>query len=272
MTMLRLAVAATLCFGLSIGPVSSWAATAQPAVAKTAASGADSSAAGAQITERVDPKSLEALRRMSAFLQSLPAFALTSDASIDLVLRDGQKVQIDGVARYKVRRPAGFVIDVDTSMKDRRFFYDGKVFTVLAPKLGYYATVPAPATNRQVLDVLWTKYGIALPLEDLFRWSDPAGSRDAPQSGFRVGSATVDGVETDHYAFREATFDWQVWIQQGDQPLPRKVVIVDRTDPAGPAYTARLTWDLRPTLTADDFTYRPGNEAKAIRLSAAAAE
>jgi hypothetical protein len=265
--MLRLTVA-TLCFGLSIAPASLWAATPTATAAKTGAAEADSS----QVIEKVDPKSLEALRRMSAFLQSLPAFALTSDASIDLVLRDGQKVQIDGVARYKIRRPAGFVIDVDTSMKDRRFFYDGKVFTVLAPKLGYYATVPAPATNRQVLDVLWTKYGIALPLEDLFRWSDPAGSRDTPQSGFLVGSSTVDGVATDHYAFREKTFDWQVWIQQGDQPIPRKVVIVDRTDPAAPTYTARLTWDLSPALSADDFTYRPGNEAKAIRLSAAAAE
>ena len=40
----------------------------------------------------------------------------------------------------------------------------------------------------------------------------------------RSAPATIDGVATDHYAFREADVDWEVWIQKGDQPLPRKLV------------------------------------------------
>ena len=105
------------------------------------------------VVEQVDPTAVAALQRMSAYLQSLPAFALTSQTSLDLVLRDGQKVQVDGVARYKVRRPAGFVIDVDTNMKSRRFIYDGKQFTIFAPKLGYFATTSAPPSNREALDL-----------------------------------------------------------------------------------------------------------------------
>jgi hypothetical protein len=223
------------------------------------------------VLEHVDPQALAALRRMSAYLQRQQAFALTSQTSLELVLKDGQKVLVDGVARYKVRRPSGFVIDVQTNLKTRRFVYDGKQFTIVAPELGYFATVAAPATNRETLDLLWTKFRLALPLEDLFRWSDAAGSRDDRlQSGFRAGTVTLDGVETDQYVFREPGFDWQVWIQKGDQPIPRKVVMVDRTDPAHPAYTARLTWDLNPSFTADDFTFRPAKGAKAIRLDAVA--
>jgi hypothetical protein len=226
-------------------------------------------AAAPAIVERVDPKSVEALRRMSAYLQGLPAFALTSQTSLELVLRDGQKVLVDGVARYKVRRPGGFVIDVDSNMKTRRFVYDGKQFTVFSPKLGYYATVTAPATNRETLDFLWTRFGVALPLEDLFRWSDPSGARDDRlQSGFRVGTVTLDGVETDQYAFREPGIDWQIWIQQGDRPVPRRVVIVDRTDQAQPAYTARLTWDVNPNFGPDEFAFHPAKGATAVRLEA----
>lgn len=223
------------------------------------------------VLEQVDPQSIAALRRMSAYLQRLPAFALTSQTSLDLVLKDGQKVLVDGVARYKVRRPSGFVIDVQSNLKSRRFVYDGKQFTVLAPELGYYATVAAPATNRETLDLLWTKFHLALPLEDLFRWSDAAGSRDdRVQSGFRAGTVSLDGVQTDQYVFREPGFDWQIWIQQGDQPIPRKVVMVDRTDPAHPTYTARLTWDLSPSFTADDFTFRPDKGARAVRIDSIA--
>jgi hypothetical protein len=45
------------------------------------------------------------------------------------------------------------------------------------------------------------------------------------------------------------------------------VVIVDQVDPANPAYVARLTWTLNPTLNADDFTFKPGKDAKLIRMS-----
>ena len=84
---------------------------------------------------------------------------------------DGQRIQLDGTTDYKIRRP-GFVIDYKSDMKDRRFIYDGKNFTIYSPKLGFYSTVAAPPTNREALDVLYKQYGIALPLEDLFRWGD----------------------------------------------------------------------------------------------------
>ena len=74
-----------------------------------------------------------------------------------------------GTTTYKVRRP-GFVIDYVSDIKSRRFIYDGKTFTVYSPKLGFYASAPAPGTNREVLDTIYNKFGIALPLEDLFRW------------------------------------------------------------------------------------------------------
>jgi hypothetical protein len=244
-------------------------ASAAAAAAPPPATAPDPEAASPAVTERVDPKSVEALRRMSGYLQGLAAFALTSQTSLDLVLRDGQKVQVDGVARYMVRRPNGFVIDVESNLKTRRFIYDGKQFTVFAPKLGYFAMVSAPPTIRETLDLLWTKFGLALPLEDLFRWSDPNGARDDRlQSGFRVGSAVLDGVETDQYAFREPGLDWQIWIQKDGPPIPRKLVIVDRTDPASPSYTARLAWDVSPTLAPDAFAFQPAKDAKAIRLSA----
>jgi hypothetical protein len=220
-------------------------------------------------TASVDPAAMQALQKMSAFLMGLNSFQLESQTSLDLVTMQGQRIQLDGVARYKVKRPDGFVIEIDSDLKKRTFFFNGKSFTIYAPKLGYYATAPAPATIRAALEQVRDKFGITLPLEDLFRWNDPASraGREPVTSGFKVGTATIDGVETDQYAFREGQIDWQVWIQQGDQPLPRKLVIVDRSDPANPGYIARLTWTLNPPLSAEDFTFKPDKDAKAIRLS-----
>ena len=187
--------------------------------------------------------------------------------SLDVVTNNGQRIQLDGATTYKIRRP-GFVIDYVSDVKSRRFLYDGKTFTVYSPKLGYYATVPAPGTNKEVLDTIYNKFGISLPLEDLFRWGSGAEDRaKALQSAYKVGTATIDGAETDHYAFREADVDWEVWIQQGDQPFPRKIVIVDRNDPARPTFVSRLRWTLNPAFTDADFTFVPDSNAKKIQLA-----
>jgi hypothetical protein len=221
------------------------------------------------VTEGViEDEAVQAIKDMSDYLMSLNTIAFTSQGSLDVVTNDGQRIQLDGTTNYKVRKP-GFVIDYRSDIKSRRFIYDGKNFTVYSPLLGYYSTVPAPGTNREVLDTIYQKFGIALPLEDLFRWGDGSNADriQALKSAYEVGSATIDGVATDHFAFREADVDWEVWIQKGDQPLPKKVVIVDRTDPARPTFVARLTWNVNPTFTDADFTFVPDANAKRIQLA-----
>lgn len=248
-----LAMAAGL--ALSAGPGQAAAATA-PA------------AASAPSADDIEPEAVQALKKMSAFLTTLNSFEVKADTTRDLVTSEGHRVQLTGVSDYKVRRPAGFVIDVANDFRNRRYYYDGKQFTVFAPTLGFYATAGAPATNGQTIDVLEQRYGIELPMDDLFRWNDPSsGQEQALKSAFVVGPSTVDGVATDHYAFREGDRDWQVWIQQGAQPVPRKLVIIDLSDEARPTYTARLAWTLNPEIAPATFTFQPPADAKAIHIA-----
>ena len=215
----------------------------------------------------VEPEAVNALRRMSTYLLTFNTIGIVSEASLDAVTNDGQRIQMDGVVTYKVRKPNGFVIDYKSAMKPRSFYYDGKTFTVYSPKLGFYAQVPAPATNREVLDLIYKRYGIALPMEDLFRWGENEDRIAALKSAYEVGPALVDGVETNHYAYREENIDWEIWLEKGDRPIPRKLVIVDRTDPARPTFTARLQWTPNQPFTDADFAFAPGPDAKRIQLA-----
>ena len=61
--------------------------------------------------------------------------------------------------------------------------------------------------------------------------------------------------------------DWELWIQSDGDPLPRKLVIVDRTDPARPTFVTRLTWQVNPAFTDADFSFVPDANAKKIQLA-----
>ncbi|CAN7449164.1 DUF2092 domain-containing protein [Phenylobacterium sp. LjRoot164] len=237
------------------------AALAQPAQPPAApAASADSD---------IDPDAMEAMKRMSAYLGGQTSFELKTTGAFDLVLDDGQRLQFGDDATFKVRRPDRFVIERVGDYKDRRFTYDGKQLTVSSPRTEYYAQVEAPPTIRETLTLASQQYGIELPLTDLFRWSEPGGGRaDEVKEALYVGPAKIDGTMTDHYAFREADVDWQIWIAQGDAPVPRKIVITDRTDPSAPQYTATLSWNFQPTFDAQTFAFKAPAGALPIRLTA----
>jgi regulator of protease activity HflC (stomatin/prohibitin superfamily) len=80
----------------------------------------------------VDQNAVEALKKMSQYLMSLNTLQITSDASIDMVTSEGQRIQFDGTSEYKVKRP-GFVIRFVSDAKSRDFYYDGKQFTRQRP-------------------------------------------------------------------------------------------------------------------------------------------
>ncbi len=213
--------------------------------------------ARAQGTPQVEPEAMAALRNMGAYLRSLKAFQVEAVTSTEVVLEDGQKVQFDGVTKMLARMPDRLLIDVDSDRRERLWVYDGTTFTMLARRANYYATVPAPATIGQLADMMDEKYDIELPLEDLFRWGGAQSQDAAITSAMFIGPSEVGGVTCGHYAFRQEGLDWQAWIQLGDHPLPKKLVLTTRTDEARPQYVATFTWNLAPSFNDAAFTFEP---------------
>ena len=82
-----------------------------------------------------------------------------------------------------------------------------------------------------------------------------------------VGPATIDGVATDQFAFRQPGVDWQIWIQQGDKPLPKKLVFTTTDDPARPEHTVEMTWDLGARHAASAFAFVPPKGSHEIALA-----
>jgi hypothetical protein len=76
--------------------------------------------------------------------------------------------------------------------------------------------------------------------------------------GSHIGQGVVDGVECEHLAFRGIDSDWQIWIESGARPIPRKYVITSKTVAGAPQYTLRIkNWTTDENTDADTFVFKP---------------
>jgi hypothetical protein len=239
----------------------------QPAAAPAAPAAAEAPAA-----EAINPAAIDALKSMGAYLHTLKSFSVRSESTTDEVLASGQKVQFANTVTIRSRLPNRVRIDISSDRKSREIYYDGKTVTQFAPRIKYYATVPAPETVRETLKAAATQYDLDVPLADLFYWGTDQSGIDAIKSAIYVGPSRVAGVAVDHYAFRQPGVDWQVWIETGETPLVRKIVITTLDEPSQPQYTAVLNWDLKTPLTDKVFSFVPPKGAMKIQLATVAAK
>jgi hypothetical protein len=216
----------------------------------------------------VDAGAMAALDKMGAYLRTLRVFRVETRTTRDEVLANGQKIQREGTVDMLVRRPDGLRARVKSDLQDRMFFYDGKTFTLYGMRVGYYAQAAAPPTLGELADVLDEKYDIEIPLADLFLWGTDKAAVNQIRSAVDVGPSEVDGTSCEQYAFRQEGLDWQVWLQQGKNPLPRKLVLTTLDDDARPEYSSTLRWDLAPAYDDAAFTFDPPSDAKRIVFAA----
>jgi hypothetical protein len=148
----------------------------------------------------------------------------------------------------------------------RQYVYDGKTLTVFDPKTGYYAKVQAPPTIHAALEMASEKYGVTLPLADLFTWSEGDDNAKALTSAHFIGKTRIAGQDANHYAFRQAGIDWQIWIADGDKPAPLRVLLVASDDPARPKFQADLVWDTAPQFVEDTFVFAPPANSRSIDI------
>jgi hypothetical protein len=214
----------------------------------------------------VNPASIQALKDMGAHLQSLTRFQVSTELTGERVLADGQKLQHSAAADIKVQRPNMLRAHMISSRSEREILFDGKNATLYTPAQKYYSTVAFTGTVGELVGKLSDRYGVELPMSDLFLWGTPAAPLDQIESAMNAGQDFIGTDLCDHYAFRESSIDWQIWITADGKPLPRKLVITNRVDEARPQSVSLITWNLKPGFKDAVFKFTPPKGATAVEL------
>jgi hypothetical protein len=214
----------------------------------------------------VDAGAIQALKDMGAYLQKLKRFRVSTEVTGERVLADGQKLQHTATADLDVDGRQKLRALMRSANGERVLIYDGKKVTLYAPAHKYYSTVDLVGTTSELIERLEVRYGVQVPLSDLFVFGTPAAQFDKIESAMNAGQDFVDDDLCDHYAFRQGKIDWQIWISAGGKPLPRKIVITNRGDEARPQSVTLIDWNLKPTFTDAVFKFTPPKGAKKVEI------
>ncbi len=215
----------------------------------------------------VESRARTILQAMGEYLKTAKAFTFHAEITHEEVLGSGLKLQYSASNNIMVRRPNRIRADYWGDLRKNSFWYDGKSVTLLHTDKNLYATFSAPKDIDAAADFAMEKYGLSIPVADLV-YSDPyAVLIENVRSGFYEGLHMVNGVRCHHLAFTQENIDWQIWIEDGPQAVPRKVVITHKDLPGGPQYIAVLSdWDFSVRLPDILFTFEAPDDAEQIEF------
>ena len=215
----------------------------------------------------VEPRADTIMKAMSKQLDGASTLAFSAETTMDEVTASGQKLQRGALVSVLVRRPDRVFAVRDGDMGVRKFSYDGKMIKVYDPALGLYASADVSGRIDEALDYLRQKYDIVLPLGNLVRSGFYQQVLPMVTSGRYVGLHRVGRTFCHHLAFTTEEVDWQVWVEDGPKPLPRKIVVTYKSISGAPQFTAVIgEWRLSEPISDKAFDLAIPADASRIEI------
>ena len=214
-----------------------------------------------------EPDPQQILQKMCDFLKSQPQFSYKAEVADDQVYSGGKKLQYGIDVETFVRRPDRLRVNAEGDLVDKQFFFDGKTITLYDKVDNVYGILEVPPDIESALEKASKDFGVRVALTDLAspNLCEHIGKRI--KHSLYVGLSKVRGVPCHHLSFDGDNAQLQVWIDAGDKPLPRKVVLTHKQLPGSPQWTAYLfDWNFSPQLPDDLFAFTPPQGAEKIKF------
>ena len=222
-----------------------------------------------QLARADDPAKL--LKAMTDYTAAQKSISATFDSDVEVVTPELEKIQFTSSGKLQLSRPDKLRISRTGGYTDVDFIYDGKTASIYGNNAKAYIQADLVGTVDQLIDLIQTKSGAAMPGTDLLLTNAYDELMSNVVQAQHIGQGMIDGVECEHLAFRGVDTDWQIWIESGARPLPRKYVITSKAVTGAPQYTLRIRdWKTDVVADADTFVFKPPAGVTKVDLNSGA--
>jgi hypothetical protein len=239
-----------------------------PAGGATSVEGAlEAEAAETAEESLLDPRAVEAVKRMVSTLRDAQKLSYRIESSYDAIQEHGESIEFGGHSETTIRRPDRVAGQSWTREgKHFRFAWDGKTIGVYDENDNVYASAAHSGDIDSFIDFLREDVGLKLPTADLFSLDLGKILLDAVVAATWIGRQTLHGEDCDHVALlSRQRIGVQLWIRRGEQAVPERVVITYGGARGTPQFRADFTkWDLSPSARDSLFELDPPRGAKQV--------
>ena len=225
-----------------------------------------STAQSVKSAEMDDRQAMDILQNMARTLAEAKQFSVTLRSSYDAPQENGQMVEFGAVREIQVKRPDNLRVDLEQSDGDQRILvFDGKQILVHNVTENVYAKAEKVGTVDDAVKHLVGVLKTPLPLARMLRTNISAELEKLVEEIDYVELNMLTDVPTDHLAVRTRDVDFQIWIAQGKEPLPRRIVITYKNSKGEPQFRADFSnWNLSAKGVKGPFTFTPPKNAEQI--------
>ncbi|MGO4388675.1 DUF2092 domain-containing protein [Microvirga sp. 2YAF29] len=208
------------------------------------------------------------LKAMADYVSRQDNLSLSYDADIEVVTPAVEKIQFSASGKVTMSRPNKFRISRTGGYADIELISDGTNVTVHDRGGNRFAQVPAAGTFDEVVDRLRAEAQLDLPGADLLLSNSYEELMAGVLEAKHIGRGVVEDVECEHLAFRNLDTDWQIWVEVGEHPVPRKYVITSKAVGAAPQYTLRFRdWKTGVSPASDAFAFKPLDGSSGVSIT-----
>ena len=205
------------------------------------------------------------VKLMEGYINSQQNIELSFDSDIEIITPELEKIQFTNSGTALLSRPDKLRAHRVGGFSDVEMVFDGTTVSIDGRSVKAYAQFEAPGTIDHLIHALREGHGVALPGADLLLSNSYDVLMADVLEAKHIGRGVIGGVECEHLAFRNLDTDWQLWVEAGDRPIPRKMVITSKTVNSAPQYTIRITdWKTDVMPAADAFSFTPPQGAKRL--------
>jgi hypothetical protein len=216
-------------------------------------------------SEKSSEQAMAVVKQMADCLSKAKQFSVNFDSGFDAVQEFGQKIEFGETRRVVLNRPDKLRIEAtkrDGSKSELTF--DGKEMAIYFAKENVYATDAMPGTVEQAVAHFINDLDMRLPLAELLNSNLWKVLSDQVVDSAYVEKSFIAGIPCDHVALRGDDVDLQLWVAQGDKPLPQRIVITYTRIDGRPQFWAQFSgWNLAPEISNSLFIFKaPAGAAK----------
>ena len=207
-------------------------------------------------TTALDEKCAEMIKKMADYLEAQPEFSLAVEVADERLTISNEKIEIKRSGKAVIKRSNKMKMEATQGEERRELFYDGAQLTLVDTARNLYARAAVSGSNTVALDYAMDELDFTMPLADFIVDDLYKNFTTNVETSEYIGITTIEDVACHHLAFEQEEIDWQMWIEDGVTPLPKKLIITYKHLPLAPEFRVIfVTWDFTTEIPDETFIF-----------------